>query len=116
MCNAGVYLDKGADLNTGYGADLWAQCVATNVTGVFLSIHALLPHLRRASPARIAIMSSQMASCERAPGGSYLYRASKAAVLNLGRNLATDQKSDGIAAGIYHPGWYGRSIGQDHGG
>jgi NAD(P)-dependent dehydrogenase (short-subunit alcohol dehydrogenase family) len=70
-----------------------------------------LPHLRRAEGARIAIISSQMASDTRAPGGSYIYRASKAAVLNLGRNLASDLKGDGIAVGIYHPGWVRTDMG-----
>ena len=111
VCNAGVYLDKGDDIQTGYGADIWAQSFATNVTGVFLSIQALLPHLRRAGNPRIAIISSQMASSERAPGGSYIYRASKAAALNLGRNLATDFKNEGIAVGIYHPGWVQTDMG-----
>ncbi len=111
ICNAGVYLDKGNDLETGYGADLWAQSFATNVTGVFLTIQALLPHLRRAGSSKIAIISSQMGSDTRAPGGSYIYRASKAAVLNLGRNLATDLKSEGIAVGIYHPGWVKTDMG-----
>lgn len=105
VCNAGVYLDKGDRLDTGYGAQLWADTFATNVTGVFLTIQALLPNLRAAQAGRIAIISSQMASSERAPGGSYIYRSSKAAVLNLGRNLAADLRSDGIAVGIYHPGW-----------
>jgi NAD(P)-dependent dehydrogenase (short-subunit alcohol dehydrogenase family) len=113
VCNAGVYLDKGADIETGYGADLWAQSFATNVTGVFLTIQALLPHLRRAGSAKIAIISSQMGSSERAPGGSYIYRASKAAVLNLGRNLAADLKGQGIAVGIYHPGWVRTDMGGD---
>ncbi|MDF1726878.1 MAG: SDR family oxidoreductase [Sulfitobacter sp.] len=111
ICNAGVYLDKGHDLDTGYGPDLWAQSFAANVTGVFLTIQALLPHLRRAEGARIAIISSQMGSDERAPGGSYIYRASKAAVLNLGRNLAADLKGEGIAVGIYHPGWVQTDMG-----
>jgi NAD(P)-dependent dehydrogenase (short-subunit alcohol dehydrogenase family) len=105
VCNAGVYLDKSEQLNTGYRAALWADTFATNVTGVFLTIQALLPNLRAAQPGRIAIISSQMASSERAQGGSYIYRASKAAVLNLGRNLAADLRPDGIAVGIYHPGW-----------
>ncbi len=52
-----------------------------------------------------------MASYERAPGGSYIYRASKAAALNLGRNLAQDLKADGIAVGIYHPGWVRTDMG-----
>ncbi|MEQ6248596.1 SDR family NAD(P)-dependent oxidoreductase [Sulfitobacter sp. HNIBRBA3233] len=111
VCNAGVYLDKGCDLDTGFGADLWAQSFAVNVTGVFLSIQALLPHLRRAPAPKIAIISSQMASSTLAPGGSYIYRASKAAVLNLGRNLATDLKPEGIAVGIYHPGWVQTDMG-----
>lgn len=113
VCNAGVFLDRGDDLDTGFGADLWAQSFATNVTGVFLSIQALLPHLRRADHPRIAIISSQMGSSEIASGSSYIYRASKAAALNLGRNLAVDLKSEGIAVGIYHPGWVQTDMGGD---
>ena len=105
VCNAGVYLDKGHDLDSGYGADLWARSFAANVTGVFLTVQSLLPNLRRAKNGKIAIISSQMASSERAPGGSYIYRASKAAALNLGRNLSAELKAEGIAVGIYHPGW-----------
>ncbi|WP_171235275.1 SDR family oxidoreductase [Ruegeria sp. HKCCA6837] len=109
ICNAGVYLDKGHTIND-YPADMWAQSFATNVTGVFLTVQALLPNLE-ASRGKVAILSSQMASHTRAPGGSYIYRASKAAVLNLGRNLATDLKDDGIAVGIYHPGWVQTDMG-----
>ena len=111
VCNAGVYLDKGHDLETGYGADIWAQTFAANVTGVFLTVQTLLPNLRAATGAKIAIISSQMASHTRAPGGSYIYRASKAAALNLGRNLAADLASEGIAVGIYHPGWVQTDMG-----
>lgn len=109
VCNAGVYLDKGHNLETGYQADLWAQSFATNVTGVFLTIQTLRENL--ADTAKIAIISSQMASDNRAPGGSYIYRASKAAVLNLGRNLAVDLKPQGISVGIYHPGWVQTDMG-----
>lgn len=111
VCNAGVYPDKGQRLEDGYGADLWADAFATNVTGVFLSIQALLPNLRAATNPRIAIIASQMASQELAPGGSYIYRASKAAAVNLGRNLAVDLRADGIAVGIYHPGWVQTDMG-----
>ncbi len=110
VCNAGVYLDKGHALETGYAADLWAATFAANVTGVFLTIQALLPNLR-AAKGKIAIISSQMASQTNAPGGSYIYRASKAAALNIGRNLAVDLKPDGIAVGIYHPGWVQTDMG-----
>ena len=111
ICNAGVYLDKGQPLDSGYPAAMWADTFAANVTGVFLTIQALLPNLRRAERPRVAIVSSQMASSERAPGGSYIYRASKAAALNLGRNLASDLAAEGIAVGIYHPGWVRTDMG-----
>jgi NAD(P)-dependent dehydrogenase (short-subunit alcohol dehydrogenase family) len=111
ICNAGIYTDKGQSLDTGYAAPLWADTFATNVTGVFLSVQALLPQLSRAATPKIAIISSQMASDTRAPGGSYIYRASKAAALNLGRNLSADLAPRGIAVGIYHPGWVQTDMG-----
>ena len=109
VCNAGVYLDKGQSLGSGYGADIWADTFATNFTGVFLTIEALLPNLK-AAKGKIAIISSQMGSSERAGGNAFVYRASKAAALNLGRNLAVELAPD-IAVGIYHPGWVQTDMG-----
>lgn len=111
VCNAGVYLDKGARFGKGYEAEVWAQTFAVNVTGVYLTVEALLNNLRAAERPRVAIISSQMGSSERAPGGSYIYRASKAAAINLGRNMARDLAQDGIAVGIYHPGWVRTDMG-----
>ncbi|MCB2125700.1 MAG: SDR family oxidoreductase [Rhodobacteraceae bacterium] len=110
VCNAGIYPDKGQRLDTGFPAGLWAETFAVNVTGVFLTVQALLPNLRRAR-GRVAILASAMGSDTRAPGGSYIYRASKAAALNLGRNLSADLKAEGIAVGIYHPGWVRTDMG-----
>ena len=109
ICNAGVYLDKGNELGTGYGANVWADTFAANVTGVFLTIEALLPNLRAAG-GKVAIISSQMGSSERAGGNAFAYRASKAASLNLGRNLAVELSPD-VAVGIYHPGWVQTDMG-----
>ena len=111
ICDAGVYLDKGAQLDTGFAAGLWADTFATNVTGVFLSVQSLLPNLRMAGDAKVAIIASQMGSSTHAPGGAYIYRASKAAAINLGRNLSKDLAKDGIAVGIYHPGWVRTDMG-----
>lgn len=110
VCNAGVYLDTAETLDAGYPADMWAQTFAVNVVGVFMTIQSLLPNIR-AAKGKIAIISSEMASHENAPGGSYIYRASKAAVLNVGRNLATDLRAEGIAVGIYVPGWVKTDMG-----
>lgn len=108
VCNAGINRDKGH--RGPLPPEAWAETFAVNVTGVFLTVMALLPNLR-AARGKIAIISSQMASDTLATGGSYAYRASKAAALNLGRNLATDLKGDGIAVGIYHPGWVRTDMG-----
>ncbi|MEX0304885.1 MAG: SDR family oxidoreductase [Leisingera sp.] len=114
VCNAGVYIDKAMALED-YSAEVWAKTLAANVTGVFLTVQAMLPNLRLAEKPKIAILSSQMASHARAPGGSYAYRASKAAALNIGRNLAADLQPEGIAVGIYHPGWVRTDMGGDEG-
>ena len=110
VCNAAVFLDRGRSLE-GLDAEDWARTMAVNVTGVAETVRVLLPALRRSSGSKIAIISSQMASQERARGGSYVYRASKAAVLNFGRNLAQDLRGEGIAVGTYHPGWVRTEMG-----
>ncbi|WP_308915597.1 SDR family NAD(P)-dependent oxidoreductase [Jannaschia sp. LMIT008] len=108
VCNAGVYLDKGRDLATLTTDDLTGT-FAANVTGVLLTVQAQRRNLSRGG--RIAIVASVMGSQARASGGSYAYRASKAAAVNLGRNLAIDLKGQGIAVGIYHPGWVRTDMG-----
>lgn len=113
VCNAGVYLDKDHELAEGYAAALWADTFAVNVTGVFLTAQNLLPNLQAAKAGKIAIIGSNMGATSRAPGGSYIYRASKAAVLNLGRNLATDLRGLNIPVGVYHPGWVRTDMGSD---
>ncbi|WP_136634742.1 SDR family NAD(P)-dependent oxidoreductase [Pseudooceanicola onchidii] len=110
ICNAGVYLDKGHGLEDGFGADLWARSMAVNVAGPFLTVQALLPALRQSQSARVAVIASAMGSQARAPGGSYTYRASKAAAVNVARNLAQDLKG-AVAVGAYHPGWVRTDMG-----
>jgi len=111
VCNAGVFLDRHETLDTGYPAQQWADTFAANVTGVFLTAQALLPQLRRGQAPKIAIISSQMGSSTLAKGNGLIYRASKAAALNLGFNLASALKPEGIAVGIYHPGWVQTDMG-----
>lgn len=110
ICNAGAYFDKGLAMSD-YTPEIWADSFAANVTGVFFTIETLLPLIRKAKTGKIAIISSQMGSNTKATGGAYAYRASKAAALNLGRNLANDLASEGIAVGIYHPGWVQTDMG-----
>jgi len=109
ICNAGIYNDRALALPN-YTQDIWAEAFSTNVTGPALLVGALLPVVA-AARGKIVFLSSAMASDARAPGGSYAYRASKAALLNLGRNLSRDLADDGISVGIYHPGWVQTEMG-----
>lgn len=111
ICNAGQYVARGGMEDPEYTYDAWHTVMMTNVAGVFFTIRAFLPRLKRAAAPKIAVVSSIMASSERAPGGSYCYRASKAAATNLARNLAVDLKEQGIAVGAYHPGWVRTDMG-----
>jgi NAD(P)-dependent dehydrogenase (short-subunit alcohol dehydrogenase family) len=110
VCNAAIYPARADRLADGFAAADWAAAVSVNVTGVFLTVQAHLARLR-AARGRIAILSSAMGSQARAPGGAYIYRATKAAVTNLGRNLAADLRAEGIAVGVYHPGWVQTEMG-----
>ena len=110
VCNAGIFADQNETLESGYPADMWADGFATNVTGVFQTIQAVLPNLKAAN-GKIAIISSQMGSSTKTAGDGFIYRASKAAVLNLGLNLSVALKSDGVSVGIYHPGWVQTDMG-----
>lgn len=109
VCNAGVYLDKEDSVET-YSALQWQETFAVNVMGAFLTIQTMLPSLR-AARGKIAIIGSQMGSSALAKGNSLIYRASKAAALNLGINLASTLRDDGVSVGVYHPGWVQTDMG-----
>jgi len=62
ICNAGVFLDRGNKIGSGFEAKLWEDTFATNVTGTYLAIEAQMGALRASKNPKIAIISSQMAS------------------------------------------------------
>ena len=105
IANAGINIRNDESVTTGYAADEWTQTFQTNVTGVFLGIQSMLPALRAAPAPKIVIISSQLASSTNSGTGMLTYRASKAAVLNLGRNLAKELAAENLPVGIFHPGW-----------
>ncbi len=111
IANAGVMGPRAAIDDPENTMQRWAEVLSTNVTGAFFTVRALLPNLKAAPGAKIAIISSRMASSQAAKGSSYLYRASKAAAANVGVNLAVELKPAGIAVGVYHPGWVQTDMG-----
>ncbi|MEM1160429.1 MAG: SDR family oxidoreductase [Pseudomonadota bacterium] len=110
VCNAGIFRGRGGMDAEDTGADAWAEVLMTNVAGPFLAVRAFLPKMRQPGDS-VAIVSSIMASSGQAPGGAYLYRASKAGATNVARNLASDLQHQGIAVGAYHPGWVRTDMG-----
>ena len=51
-------------------------------------------------------MSSRVGSVgDNATGGSYAYRASKAALNSISRSMAMDLKKEGVVVVIMHPGY-----------
>jgi NAD(P)-dependent dehydrogenase (short-subunit alcohol dehydrogenase family) len=75
-----------------------------NALGPLRVTAALLGSLKRGS--KVAIVTSRMGSlADNTSGGSYGYRASKAAANIIGISLAHDLKPRGIAVVLLHPGW-----------
>ncbi len=109
IANAGVIGPRGGLADSANTAKIWADVMAVNVTGVFLTVAALAGRL--SASGKIAIVSSRMGSSTAAAGSSYLYRSSKAAAANLGANFAVELKPKGIAVGVYHPGWVKTDMG-----
>jgi len=75
-----------------------------NALGPLRVAQGLLENLGEGS--KVGIMTSRMGSMgDNDSGGYYGYRASKAAVNAIGKSLAVDLKSRGVAVFLVHPGY-----------
>lgn len=78
---------------------------AVNTFGPLLLTQALLPNVLLSPHPRIAVMSSRVGSMgDNSSGGSYSYRASKAAVNSLFKSMAVDLKEKNVPVILLHPG------------
>lgn len=72
----------------------------------------LLENLRAGQGKTVVNVTSKMGSIDdNTSGGSYGYRASKAALNMLTRSMALDLRRDGIKAIVIHPGWVATDMG-----
>lgn len=91
--------------------DGFQSVIEANVFGPLRVTQALLPNLRKAVGARIAVVSSRMGSFASPQSGHVAYRASKAAVNKLFQCLASDLAGERIAVTSLHPGWVRTDMG-----
>lgn len=93
--------------------DVLTTTFETNTFGPLLLTQALLPNLEasQAQPPKVAIISSRVGSVgDNSTGGSYAYRASKAAVNSIGKSLAVNLQDKGIVVELLHPGYVDTNI------
>lgn len=110
--NAGVI---GPDPAHQTGTDMdfpgFLDALNANVLGPLRVTQALLPSLRAANGAKVAVISSQMGQLSSKQSGFVAYRASKAAVNKVFQCLAADLAGEGIAVAMLHPGWVRTDMG-----
>jgi NAD(P)-dependent dehydrogenase (short-subunit alcohol dehydrogenase family) len=83
--------------------EVWSAVVATNLTGVFLSLKYEIEHMRQHGGGSIVNIASNVGAHSRRPGMS-AYVTTKAAVSALTRNAARDHIADGIRINAVSPG------------
>ena len=80
------------------------KVISVNALAPLRVTEALLTNMGTGS--KIALITSRMGSIEdNTSGNGYDYRMSKAALNMAGKTLALDLAEEGIAVGIYHPGF-----------
>jgi NAD(P)-dependent dehydrogenase (short-subunit alcohol dehydrogenase family) len=81
------------------------QVMATNAVGPLKMAEAFIEHVAASEQKKIITISSSMGSISQTFGGSYIYRASKAAANMIMATLARDVKDRGVVVGIVTPGY-----------
>lgn len=84
----------------------------TNAVSAIPLVNALLENLMVGTDKKILMISSEMASIsDNHNSGAYAYRASKAALNMIGKNMSIDLQPDGITVLMMCPGWVQTDMG-----
>ena len=108
--NAGVGV-RGSELGAfDYGR--FRDFFEVNTLGALRVTEAFMPQLRAGSRRLVANVTSRMGSiADNTSGGSYEYRASKAALNMATRSMSIDLAGDGFICMVLHPGWVRTDMG-----
>ncbi len=81
----------------------WQQVISTNLTGVFLFVRHVIPHMRKAGRGQIINISSGAGLAPNPPAG-VAYSASKHALHSLNTSINLEERRHGIRACVIAPG------------
>src|SRR5438874_8519602 len=98
--NAGMSIRKPPE---SYAVEEWQRVLDTNLTGALVCCQAAYPHMQRQGGGKIINIGSMMAIF----GAAYAaaYAASKGAIVQLTKSLATAWAKDNIQINAVLPGW-----------
>lgn len=108
--NAGYYGPKKQSADE-MDFDGWAYTLSVNTMGPLALSQALHDNLKCGRERKLITITSGMASTATTEGGALAYRASKAAVNNVMRNLSVDWRKNGIIVAVLSPGWVRTDMG-----
>ena len=102
--NAGINIRKPVDKAT---LDEWTRVLDTNLTSAFLCARAAYPHLKRSKDAPAGGKIINIGSMTSIFGASFApaYSASKGAIVQLTKSIASSWAVDNIQANAILPGW-----------
>lgn len=111
--NAGIFPNETRSRTFGQlEADAINHILSVNATAPLIVTQAFTSLLEEGNNPRVVMVSSQMGSLAwTGSGGSYAYRASKAAMNMVARTLSHDLKPMGISVITLHPGWVQTDMG-----
>lgn len=90
---------------------MFERTLAVNTLGPLRVTQALLPNLRAGGRKHIVNMSSRLGSITLNNGNYPAYRASKAALNQVNRNLSIELGKQGFVVVVVHPGWVRTEMG-----
>lgn len=115
--NAGVFGPKAGadkDLRQSFGHmdyDIWSDVLRINLMAPVKMAESFLNQLLASKQKKIVTISSTEGSIASARPGAYAYRTSKTALNMAMASLAAELREQGVAVGMYCPGWVKTRLG-----
>ncbi|PCI44077.1 MAG: short-chain dehydrogenase [Proteobacteria bacterium] len=104
--NAGIYgSTKGGQSLDVIAPDDMLEVFNVNTVGPLRVVQHLKDRVIAAQGVIANVSSKMGSSADNSSGGTYAYRASKAALVIVSKSMAVDLQSDGVRVITLHPGW-----------